>query len=180
MGFTPMEGAPMATRSGSIDPGLVLFLARREGIDEVDHALNHRSGLLGVSGTSADLREVVAAADVGDEACLLAFEVFVRGVAELVAASTTPLGGLDCLVFTAGAGEGQPRLREAVTSRLAHLGVAIDLARNRDAHPDADIAEIDSQVRVWVLRAGEEMVIARQVSDVLEAPGSRESTAPIP
>jgi acetate kinase len=180
MGFTPMEGAPMATRSGSVDPGLVLYLARREGIDEVDRALNHRSGLLGVSGKSADLREVLAAADDGDEACLLAFEIFVRGVAELVAASTTTLGGLDCLVFTAGAGEGAPRLREAVTSRLGHLGAAIDPASNREAQPDAEISHGDSAVRVWVLRAGEEMVIARQVSEMLEGPGSRKSTAPIP
>jgi acetate kinase len=77
-------------------------------------------------------------------------------------------------------GEGAPRLREAVTSRLGHLGAAIDPARNRGAQPDAEISHSDSPLRVWVLRAGEEMVIARQVSDVLEAPGSRESTAPIP
>jgi acetate kinase len=169
MGFTPMEGVPMATRSGSIDPGLVLHLARAEGIEDVDRGLNHRSGLLGVSGRSADLREVIAGADQGDERCRLAFEVFVRGVAAAAAAMTTALGGLDCLVFTAGAGEGEPRLRAMVAARLQHLGMEVDPELNEAAVSDAEISPTAAGVWVLVVGAGEEVVIARQTADLLGA-----------
>ncbi|HEU4658268.1 MAG TPA: acetate/propionate family kinase [Capillimicrobium sp.] len=149
MGFTPLEGVPMGTRSGSIDPGLLLWLARAGlSIDELDDGLNHAAGLLGVSGRSADLREVLAAADAGDEHAALAFDVFVRGVARAVAAMTTALGGLDCLVFTGGAGEGSQRLRDAVCVRIAHL---------RDA------------AEVLVVPAGEELVIAGEAAATLGA-----------
>jgi acetate kinase len=168
MGFTPMEGVPMATRSGSIDPGLVLYLARAHGIDEVDDRLNHDSGLLGVSGRSANLPDVLAGADAGDRRCRLAFEVFAHGVAAAVAAMTTALGGADCLVFTAGAGAGSPRLRAAVVERLGHLGVVINAERNEAAEPDVEISDSpEAGVRVLVLHAGEELIVARQTAAVL-------------
>jgi acetate kinase len=170
MGFTPMEGVPMATRSGSIDPGLVLHLARARGIDEVDESLNHASGLLGVSGRSSDLPEVLAGVDEGDERCWLAFYVFVRGIVAAAAAMTAALGGLDCLVFTAGAGEHVPRLRSAVAARLGHLGIRVDEGRNDAAESDAEIsAGRASGVRVMVITAGEELVIARQTAELLSA-----------
>ncbi len=169
MGFTPMEGVPMATRSGSIDPGLLLYLARAHGIDQVDDRLNYDSGLLGVSGRSGDLREVLAGADGGNRRCQLAFDVFARGVAAAVAAMTTALGGLDCLVFTAGAGAGSPRLRAAVAERLAHLDIVVDARRNEAAEADVEISDSpDPGVRVLVLRAGEELIIARQTAAVLQ------------
>lgn len=165
MGFTPLDGVPMATRSGSIDPGLLAhLLASGIAREELEDALNHRSGLLAIAGTS-DLREVQAAAIAGDERAQLAFDVFVRGVAAAVAAMTTSLRGLDALVFTAGAGEGSALLRAAVCARLAHLGVALDVVAN--ARHAARIGVPDAAVAVLVVHAGEEVVIARETSHVL-------------
>jgi acetate kinase len=168
MGFTPLDGVPMATRPGSLDPGLVLELVGHEGLEATQRGLNYESGLLGVSGRSPDLREVISGIDEGDERCRLAFDVFVRGVAAGVAAMTSALAGLDCLVFTAGAGEGLPRLREAMAARLSHLGVVIDAERNANAAGDSEISPPDeANPRVWVVRAGEETVIAQQTAAVL-------------
>jgi acetate kinase len=169
MGMTPLEGVPMATRAGSVDPGALLHLLRNGiAVDELDHGLTKESGLLGLSGVSEDLREVLAAADAGDETAALAFAVLVRGVGAAVAAMTTALGGLDCLVFTAGAGEGSPRLRAAVVERVAHLGLAIDAAANEAATPDADVSAGGSAA-VLVLAAREELEIARQAAAVVRA-----------
>jgi acetate kinase len=171
MGFTPLDGVPMATRSGAVDPGILLHLERTAGLGAaaLDDALNHRSGLLGVSGRSADLREVLAAADDGDADARLAVAVFVRGVAGAVAALTTTLGGLDALVFTAGIGEHSPRLRAAVADRLAHLGVALDPARNEAAGRDDEIGARKAKIRVLTLRAREELVVARETAAALRA-----------
>jgi acetate kinase len=167
MGFTPLDGVPMATRSGSVDPGLLLHLLA-SGIepDELDEALNHRSGLLAIAGLSG-VRDVERAAIAGDERAQLALDVLVRGVSGGVAAMTTALRGLDALVFSAGAGERSARLRAAICARLSQLGVAIDDARNtRNAD---QIAAAGAPVAVLVVRAGEEIVIARQTAEVLRA-----------
>ncbi len=165
MGFTPLDGVPMATRSGSLDPGLLLHLLAA-GIehDELDEALNHRSGLLGIAGL-AGLREVERAATGGDDRAQLALDVLVRGVSGAVAAMTTALHGLDALVFSAGAGERSARLRAAVCARLGQLGVRLDPERN--ARDDERIAPADAPVAVLVVRAGEEIVIARQTATLL-------------
>lgn len=169
MGFTPLDGLAMATRSGAIDPGILLHLQRTAGLDAaaLDDALNHRSGLLGVSDRSSDLRELLAAADGGDEPSALAIAVFVRGVASAVAALSTTLGGLDALVFTAGIGEHAAPVRTAVADRLAHLGVALDTARNEGAAGDAEIGAEGAKIRVLVLRAREELVVARETAEAL-------------
>jgi acetate kinase len=165
MGLTPLEGVPMATRSGSIDPGLLLHLLRRGvGAQELDDALHHRSGMLGICGLSS-MSEIERAAIDGDERAQLALDVLVRGVSAAVAAMTTALRGLDALVFTAGAGEHSALLRAAVCARLAHLGVALDVVAN--AQHDERIAADGSPVAVLVVRAGEEIVIARQTAQVL-------------
>ncbi|MBB4661881.1 acetate/propionate family kinase [Conexibacter arvalis] len=170
MGFTPLDGMPMATRSGALDPGILLYLQQAAGLGaaQLDDALNHRSGLLGIAG-SADLRELLAAADGGSRDARLAVDVFVRGIAGAVAALTTTLGGLDALVFTAGIGEHSPPLRAAVADRLAHLGVALDDARNRAATRGADgeIGAAGARIRVLVLRAREELVVARETAAAL-------------
>jgi acetate kinase len=163
MGFTPLEGVPMATRSGSVDPGLLLHLLDgRIGRDEVEHALNHRSGLLGISGVAGGVREVGHAAAAGDDRASLAIAVFVRGVAGAVAAMTASIGGLETLVFTGGVGEGSARIRGMVAGRLAHLGVALDDDANRGGEGERDIGAAGAPVRVLIVPAGEELVIARQ------------------
>jgi len=167
MGLTPLEGVPMATRSGSVDPGLLLHLLRSGvGAQELDDALQHRSGLLGICGLPG-LREVERAAMDGDDRAQLALDVLVRGVSAAVAAMTTALRGLDVLVFTAGAGERSALLRAAICARLGHLGVALDVVANRQ---DAEqIGAPGAQVAALVVPAGEEIVIARETARVLVA-----------
>lgn len=168
MGFTPLDGIPMATRSGALDPGVVLRLLQsgERTPAAVDDALNHRSGLLGISERSADLRELLDAAP-SDPRSQLAIDVFVRGVAGAVAAMSTALGGLDALVFTAGIGEHAPQIRAAVVERLRHLCITLDPDRDASAEPDADVAPSGAPVRVLVLRAREEYVIGRETAALL-------------
>ena len=166
MGFSPLEGVPMATRSGSIDPEIVLYLQRHGHATprEIEDTLEHRSGLLGLSGVSGQVEELEATEDPDAQ---LALEVFTYRVAGAVAACAVALGGLDALVFTAGVGENSPRVRADVCARLGFLGVELDQATNRDASPDAEIAVPGSPVRVVVLRAREDVVAARAARELL-------------
>jgi acetate kinase len=168
MGFSPLEGLPMATRSGSIDPEIVFHLVRRRRLQlgEIEWALGHESGLLGLSGLTGRV-EVLERSD--DPGAQLALAVFVHRVAGAIAAMAAALGGLDALVFTAGVGEGSAYVREQVCARLGFLGVELELGANREAVPDAEIQAPSSPVVVHVLRAREELVIARAVRDVLSA-----------
>ena len=165
MGFTPLEGVPMATRPGSFDPGAILYLLRR-GVElgELDDAIEHRSGLLGLSGSSGD---VAALERSQSEDARLALNVFAYRVAGAVAALAAALDGLDALVFTAGIGENSSRVRADVCARLRFLGVELDSARNSDATPDADVSAAASAVRVAVIRAREELVAARAARALL-------------
>ena len=166
MGFTPLEGVPMATRAGSVDPGALLHLLRTETltVDALDRALEHQSGLLGLGG-SEDPRRLEGT---------LALEVYTYRIAGAVAAMAVALGGLDALVFTAGVGEGSAYVRAEICARLAFLGVELDPAANEDAEPDADVATAASAVRVVVLRAREDLVAARAAREALAgAPGPR-------
>jgi len=159
MGFTPLEGVPMATRAGSVDPGALLYLLRHSmTLDELDGMLEHQSGLYGLSGLSGDVRELERS---GDPAARLALEIFAYRVASAVGAMSVPLGGLDALVFTAGIGEHAARVRSDVCAPLTFLGVELDDARNGGAEPDCDIAAATSAVRVLVVRAREDVVAAR-------------------
>jgi acetate kinase len=166
MGFTPLDGVPMATRSGALDPGLLLHLLA-SGItrDELDDALNHRSGLVGIAG-DADLREIERAIAAGSDRAQLAFDVFVRAVGSAIGAMTTTLRGLDALVFTGGAGEGSSSLRAAICARLPHLGVALDLEHN-ERH-ERQIGGVQAGVGVLVIPAGEAIAIARHTAHALE------------
>ena len=165
MGFTPLEGVPMTTRSGSVDPGALLYVQRERGLspDELDHALNFESGLAALSGTTGDLREVLDAGEAGR----LAFDVFVHRVAAAVAAMAASLGGLDALVFTAGIGERSATTRAAISRRLAFLGVQLDEEANASATPDAKLSALGSRVAVHVIAAREDLVIARETRRVL-------------
>ncbi|HLZ36159.1 MAG TPA: acetate kinase, partial [Mycobacteriales bacterium] len=168
MGFTPLEGLVMATRSGSVDPGLVLWLQQRVGISPsaVAEALEHRSGLLALAGT-ADMREVVAARAAGEPAGRIAFDVYVHRLRAAIAAMSAAIGGLDALVFTAGVGENAPAVRAAAAEGLGFIGVRLDPARNDTAVPDAEIGALGAAVRSLVVAAREDVLIARQVRGVL-------------
>jgi acetate kinase len=165
MGFSPLEGVPMATRPGTIDPEILLYLQRHAdfGPDELEHALEHESGLLALGG-SARVEELEASSEPKAE---LALSVFCYRVAAAVAAMTSALGGLDALVFTAGIGEGSALVREQVCGRLGFLGVELDLAENDRAEPDATISTDSSLVQVRVVRAREEIVAARAARELV-------------
>lgn len=172
MGFTPMEGLMMASRSGSVDPGVLIHALRRGiGVEDLDAALNRRSGLVGVSGVSSDYREVEAAANAGNERARLALDIYADRVREAVGSLATTLGGLDALVFTAGVGENSASLRAAVCERLEFLGLRLDSDRNDAAEPDCDVAHPDSPGRILVIRTKENRMIAREVRRVVPSSG---------
>jgi acetate kinase len=163
MGFTPMEGLMMATRSGSIDPGILLHVAKHHGLslDELEQALNKSSGLLGVSGISSDYREVEKAAGAGNGRAKLALEIYSDSIVATIGAYAALLHGLDALAFTAGVGENQPSLRATVCERLAWMGLQIDNGKNETCVPDQDIATAESRVRVLVIHTREDLMIAQ-------------------
>ena len=172
MGYSPNEGVPMATRSGSVDPGALVAVLRRSGMDpdSLDHALNEESGMRGLAGGDGLELELEQRAAGGDEAARLAVDVYVHRVAGAVAAMAMAAGGLDVLVFTAGIGERSPQVRGRVCGRLALLGVEVDPTRNA-ADGDRDIATAASRVRVAVVRAREELIAARAARGVIRGNG---------
>jgi acetate kinase len=165
MGFTPLEGLVMATRSGSVDPGMLLWVQRHGGIDaeEMEQALDRESGLLALSGRSGDMREILAGIEDGDQRCQLAFDTYIHRLAAGVAAMAAAMGGVDALVFTGGVGENSPRVRAAAAKSLAFLGVEIDPRRNLSASGDASVAASRAQVASIVIVAREDLEIAAQV-----------------
>ena len=165
MGFSPLEGVPMATRPGTIDPEILLYLQRHDAATphELEHALEHESGLLALGGT-ARVEELEVR---DDHDARLALAVFCRRVAAAVASAAAALGGLDAVVFTAGIGEGSAGVRADVCGRIAFLGVELDGPANRAARPDADIASAGSAVRVWVVHAREDAIAARAARSLL-------------
>jgi acetate kinase len=165
MGFSPLEGLMMATRSGSVDPGVLLYLQQHceVGIDELRETLTKRSGLRGVSGVSGDLREVLEAVDKGSSRARLAYDRFVLSIRRALGAMAGVLGGVDTLVFTGGIGENSARVRRDAASALRFAG--LELAEDSDAssNADHDIAAPASRVRVLVVRAREDLVILKDV-----------------
>jgi acetate kinase len=168
MGFTPLEGLVMATRSGSVDPGLLLWLLERESMSERELArtLEHESGLRGLAGT-ADMREVLARSGAGDELAQLALDVYLHRLRAGIAAMAAALDGLDVLAFTGGVGENSPEVRVGATERLSFLGVALDRERNRAVAGDTELTAARAGVRTLVIRAREDLEIARQVRATL-------------
>jgi acetate kinase len=165
MGFTPLEGVPMATRAGSVDPGALLYMLEHHlSREELNRMLEHESGLLGLSGISGDVRDLQASEA---ESARLALAVFTYRVALAVGAMATALRGLDALVFTAGIGEHSAAVRRAVCERLGHLGLVLDEDANETATPDAIVSASGSSVSVVVLRAHEDVAAARAVRRVL-------------
>ena len=161
MGLTPTGGIPMATRSGDLDPGVLLFLLRAKQMDadSLETMLNHDSGLTALSGGKADMRDLQTAADGGDQNALLAIEVFCAAIAKVIAAYAAVLGGLDMLVFTGGIGEHSFRVRRDACRGLGFLGIALDDAGNRSN--GGTISASESKVGVRVMTAQEDVQIAR-------------------
>jgi acetate kinase len=168
MGFTPLEGLVMATRSGSVDPGMLLWLQKHAGLTEPElmDALDQRSGLVAMAGTN-DMRAVLRRRDSGDEQARLAFDVYVHRLRALIAAMAAAMGGLDALVFTGGVGENAAPVREAAVSGLRFVGVELDPRLNAAVAADADISAAHSSVRTLVIHAREEVEVAREVRRVV-------------
>ena len=176
MGFTPLEGLMMGTRSGSVDPGILTYLMRQRQFSgqQLDDVLNKKSGLLGISGISSDMREVLAASKNGQEPARmararLALDIYVHRLQSGIGAMIAVLGGVDALVFTAGVGENSPEVRAAACDNFAFLGVRLDQEKNAQSPPDADISTPDSPVRVLVIHAQEDWMIARQCWNLVRA-----------
>ena len=168
MGFTPLEGLVMATRSGNVDPGLVLWLEEHAGTPAAELAatLEHRSGLLGLTGTS-DMREVTARAEAGDDAARLGLDVYVHRLRAGIAAMAAAMDGLDALVFTGGVGENSAVVRRRAADGLGFLGVSLDPGRNGAGSGDRDIGSDGAPVRMLVVAAREDLEIARQVRELM-------------
>ena len=171
MGFTPMEGLMMATRSGSVDPGVILF-ALRQGlsVDEVERALDRESGILGVSGISADFRVVVGARDAGDAAAELALSIYRHRLVQGIAAMVATLGGIDALVFTGGVGENADSLREEACSALAFLGIVLSPGQDDAQLEDRRLSPPGSATDVLVVHAREDVEMARHATALLAGP----------
>src|SRR6202035_5078507 len=155
MGFTPLDGLMMGTRSGSVDPGILTYLMRAQNLtgETLDDLLNKKSGLLGISGISGDMRQIVSAMNQGNHRAELAFDIFVHRLQAGIGSMVAALGGLDALVFTAGIGENSPEVRWAACANFNFLGLQLDPAKNASPHPDREISAPSSSVRVLVVQA---------------------------
>lgn len=163
MGFTPLEGLMMGTRSGSIDPGILLYLLRQEhySVDQLEQMLNQESGLKGVSGVSNDMRQIAEAMTANNVQAQLAFDAYIHRLRSAIGGMVATLGGLDALVFTAGVGENSPAVRSAACETLTFLGLELDTDKNMQSPIDQDIATTNSAVRVLVVRTEEDWTIAQ-------------------
>jgi len=164
MGFTPLEGLMMGTRSGSVDPGILTYLMRQDQLDgrNIDEVLNQKSGLLGISGLSSDMRDILAGIKQGHQRAQLAFDIYVHRLRAAIGAMVAVLGGMDVLVFTAGVGENSAEVRAAACRGLEFLGLRLDDRANARPSLDQDVSTRDSRVRVLVIRAEEDWAIAKE------------------
>jgi acetate kinase len=170
MGFTPLEGLIMGTRSGNVDPAIIKFIMEKEGktIDEVDELLNKKSGFLGISGISSDLRDIEEAAQKGNHRAQLALDMFYQRVRRFIGAFAAQINGVDVIVFTAGIGENSIEMREAVCSNLTFLGLEFDSEANKVRGQEREISKPSSKVRVFVIPTNEELMIARDTAALVK------------
>jgi acetate kinase len=172
MGYTPLEGLMMGTRCGSIDPSIVLYVQQHHGLtaEQVESALNHESGLLGVSGISSDMRQILDAARAGHKQAELALAVYTHRARQAIGALAVTLGGIDALVFTAGVGEHAAAVRETICVGLGCLGLQLDAKANAACQPDADadVATPDSAGRIFVIATREDLTMLQEVVRVME------------
>jgi acetate kinase len=164
MGFTPLDGLMMGTRSGSVDPGILTYLMREKKLDgkALDEILNSKSGLLGISGVSADMREVIAAIQSGNKRAQLAFDIFIHRLCAGLGSMLAVLAGVDAIIFTGGIGENSAEVRSEACSHFSFLKLTLDSNKNLTKPLDTDIASPESSVRILVIRAQEDWAIARE------------------
>ncbi len=171
MGLTPLAGVPMGTRSGDLDPAVVQFVMNKYGMsaDECLNMLNKKSGVLALSGVSSDFRDIEGEAEKGNADCQLALDKFAYEVRKYIGSYAAALGGLDCLVFTAGVGENSASMRARICSGLEFLGVKLDPEKNNTRGKEAIISADDSKVTVWVIPTNEELMIAQDTAELVNA-----------
>ncbi len=171
MGLTPLAGVPMGTRSGDLDAAVVQFIMNKYGMsaDECLNMLNKKSGVLALSGVSSDFRDIEEKANEGNEDCQLALDKFAYEVRKYIGSYSAALGGLDCLVFTAGVGENSASMRARICAGLEYLGVKIDPEKNNTRGKEAIISTDDSKVTVWVIPTNEELMIAQDTAELVKA-----------
>jgi len=170
MGFTPLEGIAMGTRAGSIDPAIITFLQSelKLSIEEVNDLINKKSGVLGISGVSSDFRDLEAVANENERA-KLALDIFYYKVKKFIGSYVAAMGGVDCIIFTAGLGENSPLTREAICQGLEYLGVNFDKQKNKVRGKFAEINTSDSKVKVYVIPTNEELMIARDTEIIVKS-----------
>lgn len=170
MGFTPLEGLVMGTRCGEIDPAIIPYLMKKEGMspDQVDNYLNKKSGVLGISGVSSDFRDIEQAAAEGNERAGLALEVFAHKVRKYIGGYVAVMGGVDAIVFTAGLGENSISMRDQVCQGLEYLGTRIDSVKNNVRGKAQEISVDGAKVKIFVIPTNEELVIARDTREICE------------
>ena len=169
MGLTPLDGLMMGTRCGSIDPALVTFIMEHEGLTpaEMNHMLNHESGLLGISGLSNDLRTIRKASERGDERAMLAYEMYSNSVKKHIGMYIAVMGGVDAIVLTAGIGENCDKMRRYIFAGLQPLGIVLDEAKNRERGFEREISSDRSLVKIIIIPTNEEYMIARDTYDIV-------------
>lgn len=170
MGFTPLEGLIMGTRSGEIDPAIIPFLMEKENMSttQIDDCLNRRSGILGISGISSDFRDLESAANRGDERSQLAIDLFAYKVKKYIGGYVAAMGGVDAIVFTAGLGENSPFMRDKICNGLEYLGTRIDPERNKVRGVAKEISMKRASVKIFTIPTNEELVIARDTYNICE------------
>lgn len=171
MGFTPLEGLVMGTRSGDIDPAIVTYIRQKENLEQgvANEILNKESGVLGISGVSSDFRDIEAAAEQGNERALLALKVFAHKVRFYIGAYIAEMNGVDALVFTAGVGENDYGMRDIICNNLGNLGIKLDVVKNRVRGKEMVISRDDSPVSILLIPTNEELMIARDTKAIVEA-----------
>ncbi|MDO5117217.1 MAG: acetate kinase [Eggerthellaceae bacterium] len=170
MGLTPLDGLMMGTRCGSIDPSIVTFLMEHEGLstEEMNTLLNKKSGLLGISGISNDLRSVRTASEAGDERAMLAYAMYSYSVKKYIGQYMAVMGGVDAIVLTAGVGENCEKMRRMIFSGLQPLGIVLDEERNREVGFEREISTDDSDVCIIIIPTNEEYMIARDTYEIIQ------------
>lgn len=168
MGYTPLEGLVMGTRSGEIDPAIIPFLMEKENMNaqQIDDYLNRRSGILGISGLSSDFRDLESAANRGDERSQLAIDIFAYKVKKYIGGYVAAMGGVDAIIFTAGLGENSPFMRDKICNGLEYLGTRIDPELNKLRGKQMEISIKRTRVKIFVIPTNEELVIARDTLNI--------------